>query len=211
MRASLASCSAAATAKPFGARTEARSGVPLPSSCATSAGRPVSSLSRPAINPMSPTDHGPRTATSPSPRKARASSRVDPTASPRSARASSIATFVNSLRSRLIPSRSVASSAASAGSSVVSSASAGAASPMRPAALMRGEIVKPETSARYGGSAPAARRSAAIPTGIVPAPFITFSADRTMTRNSFATGTMSAIPPTMASTESSAKSSRRCG
>ena len=130
IRASLASCSAAATAKPFGARTEARSGASLPSSCATSAGRPVSSLSLPAIKPISPTDHGPRTATRPSPRKARASSRSDPGTSPRSARASSIATFVNSFRSRLIPSSNAASSAASAGSSVVSSARAGAASPM---------------------------------------------------------------------------------
>ena len=190
---------------------EARSGAPLPSSCATSAGRPVSSPSRPAISPMSPTDQGPRTATRPSPRNARVSSRSDPGTSPRSARASSIATLVNSLRSRLIPSSNVASSAASAGSSVVRSANAGAASPMRPAALMRGEIVKPETSARYGGSAPAARSRAAIPTGMVPAPFITFSAERTITLNSLATGTISAMPPTMASTESSAKSSRRCG
>ena len=206
--------SADATEKPRGARIEQRTSVSSVASGATlptSAGRANSSASRPATSPRTPGDHSPRTATRPSATSARAESGAASPSAPSVLRAASIASRERSRRSWLSASSVAASSAASVSSSVVSSSSAGRASPILPAALIRGARVKPTTSTRCGPSTPALFKSARTPTGIRPRPFITLSAERTITRNSSATGTMSATPPIIASTESSPRISRRSG
>ena len=152
-----------ATENPRGARIEHRrieASVTGSLRFATSAGRPNSSASRPATRPSTPGDQSPDTAMSAGSIRARASWRVANPSAPSAARAASSASREISRRSRFSASSCAESSAASSGSSVVSRSSAGRASPIRPAELMRGASVKPTTSTRCGPSAPALARSA---------------------------------------------------
>ena len=155
--------------------------------------------SRDATSPTIPTGHGPRTIVAAAPGGSWRSrvARRRPPVRPRIARASAIVVFVRSRRLRLAASSSAASAVASSGVSLSSRRAATSASPIRPAALIRGATANASVSTSTALAAtPAAARSAAIPGR--GSRRIRSSPRRTIARVSPRIGTMSAMLPIVA-------------
>ena len=178
-------CRAPSTAKPRGARTEARRR-PLPSPASRAAGRPKRSTSRAATMPITPWCQWFWASS-------RKAGRWGPSASSR-ARASASMAVQRSRRWRLSASQSRARARARLGSSVVSNSTTSWGSPSRPTALIRGAIWKPTAWASRGvSSRPACCCRAWSPTrGLRPSSGRPSISQRRFTPTS---GAMSAIVP----------------